>query len=166
MLFRSMKAAQDLQKSYADKRRRPLEFAVGDDVMLKVSPWKGIIRFRKRGKLSPRYIGPFKIVTRVGEVAYRLELPAELEGIHSTFHVSHLRKCLADDSLHVPLNDIEVDEQLNYIEQPIEIVDRKDKQLRNKKIPLVKVVWKHRKGSDATWEVEEEMRRLYPNLFV
>ncbi|XP_076891554.1 uncharacterized protein LOC143543001 [Bidens hawaiensis] len=133
-----MKAAQDRQKSYADKRRRPIEFNVGDYVMLKVSPWKGIIRFRKRGKLSPRYIGPFKIVKRVGEVAYKLDLPDELEGIHSTFHVSHLRKCLADDTSHVPLMDIEVDEQLNYIEQPIKIVDRKEKQLRHKIIPLVK----------------------------
>ena len=160
-----LKAAQDRQKSYADKRRRPLEFNVGDDVMLKVSPWKGIIRFRKRGKLSPRYIGPFRIIARVGEVAYHLDLPAELEGIHSTFHVSHLRKCLADEAQHVPLNDIELDKRLNYVEQPIEIVDRKEKQLRNKSIPLVKVIWKHRRGSDATWEVEEEMRKLYPDLF-
>ncbi|KAI3794915.1 hypothetical protein L1987_37556 [Smallanthus sonchifolius] len=85
-----MKAAQDRQKSYADKRRRPIEFDVGDRVMLKVSPWKGIIRFRKRGKLSPRFVGPFRIMARVGEVAYRLELPDELSGIHPTFHVSHL----------------------------------------------------------------------------
>ena len=134
--------------------------------MLKVSPWKGTIRFRKRGKLSPRYIGPFKILDRVGEVAYKLDLPDELEGIHSTFHVSHLRKCLADDTSHVPLMDIEVDEQLNYIEQPIEIVDRKEKQLRHKVIPLVKVVWKHRKGSDTTWEAEDEMRKFYPSLFM
>ncbi|XP_076947451.1 uncharacterized protein LOC143619393 [Bidens hawaiensis] len=119
-----MKAAQDRQKSYADKRRRPIEFDVGDHVMLKVSPWKGIIRFRKKGKLSPRYIGPLKIVARVGEMAYKLDLPDELEGIHSNFHVSHLRKCLADDTSHVPLLDIEVDEQLNYVEQPIGIVDR------------------------------------------
>ena len=98
-------------------------------------------------------------------MAYRLDLPTELEGIHSTFHVSHLRKCLVDDVQHVPLMDIKVDEQLNYIEQPIAIVDRKNKQLHSKMIPLVKVIWKHRKGSDATWEVEEEMRRLYPGLF-
>ena len=160
-----LKAAQDRQKSYADKRKRPLEFKEGDYVMLKVSPWKGIIRFRKRGKLSPRYIGPFKIMAPVGEVAYRLELPEELGGIHPTFHVSHLRKCLADETAHVPLMDIELDERLNYVEQPIEIVDRKEKTLRNKKIALVKVIWKHRKGADATWETEEEMRKLYPFLF-
>ncbi|KAI3821409.1 hypothetical protein L1987_08976 [Smallanthus sonchifolius] len=160
-----MKAAQDRQKSYADKRRRPIEFNVGDRVMLKVSPWKGIIRFRKRGKLSPRFIGPFRIMARVGEVAYRLELPDELSGIHPTFHVSHLRKCLADESAHVPLTDIEVDNSLNYIEEPVAILDRKEKRLRNKVIQLVKVQWKHRKGSEATWETETEMKESYPQLF-
>ncbi|KAD5508373.1 hypothetical protein E3N88_16076 [Mikania micrantha] len=160
-----MKAAQDRQKSYADKRRRPIEFEVGNQVLLKVSPWKGIIRFRKRGKLSPRFIGPFRIIARVGKVAYRLDLPDELSGIHPTFRVSHLRKCLADDATYVPLNDIEVDEKLNYIEEPVAIVDTKEKQLRNKIIRQVKVQWKHRKGSEATWEVEDEMKRLYPHLF-
>ncbi|KAI3805399.1 hypothetical protein L1987_27748 [Smallanthus sonchifolius] len=129
-----MKAAQDRQKSYADKRRRPIEFNIGDRVMLKVSPWKGIIRFRKRGKLSPRFVGPFRIMARVGIIAYRLELPDELSGIHPTFHVSHLRKCLADESAHVPLTDIEVDNSLNYIEEPVAILDRKEKRLRNKVI--------------------------------
>ncbi|KAK1421015.1 hypothetical protein QVD17_23053 [Tagetes erecta] len=165
-LIRSrLKAAQDRQKSYADKRRRPIEFQVGDQVMLKVSPWKGVIRFRKRGKLSPRFIGPFKILARVGNVAYRLELPEELTGIHNTFHVSHLRKCLADETSYVSLNDIEVDEKLNYVEEPVAILDRKVKQLRNKVINQVKVQWKHRKGSDATWESENEMRTYYPHLF-
>ncbi|KAI3777919.1 hypothetical protein L1987_47722 [Smallanthus sonchifolius] len=160
-----MKAAKDRQKSYADKRRRDLEFQVGDKVLLKVSPWKGIIRFRKRGKLSPRFVGPFKIVARVGKVAYRLELPEKLSGIHPTFHVSQLRKCLADESAQVSLDDIEVDNKLNYIEEPTAILDRKEKRLRNKVIPLVKVQWKHRKGSEATWETESEMRELYPQMF-
>ncbi|KAK1435339.1 hypothetical protein QVD17_01100 [Tagetes erecta] len=160
-----LKAAQDRQKSYADRRRRPIEFHVGDQVMLKVSPWKGVIRFRKRGKLSPRFIGPFKIIARVGNVAYRLELPEELTGIHNTFHVSYLRKCLADETSYVPLNDIEVDDKLNYVEEPVRIIDRKVKQLRNKVINQVKVQWKHRKGSDATWESEDEMRNYYPHLF-
>ncbi|KAM0061097.1 putative nucleotidyltransferase, Ribonuclease H [Helianthus debilis subsp. tardiflorus] len=160
-----MKAAQDRQRSYADKHRRPIEFNVGDRVMLKVSPWKGIIRFRKRGKLSPRYIGPFRILARIGEVAYRLELPDELAGIHPTFHVSHLRRCLADENAHVPLNDIEVDERLNYMEQPVAILDRKEKRLRSKVIPMVKVQWKHHKGSEATWKSEVEMQELYPQLF-
>ncbi|KAD6455061.1 hypothetical protein E3N88_09767 [Mikania micrantha] len=156
---------QDLQKSYADKRRRPIEFEVGDQVLLKISPWKGVIRFRKRGKLSPRFIGPFRIMARVGKVAYRLDLPDELSGIHPTFHVSHLRKCLADDVAYVPLNDIEVEERLNYIEEPVAIVDTKEKQLRNKVIRQVKIQWKHRKEYEATWETEDEMKRLYPHLF-
>ncbi|KAI3797402.1 hypothetical protein L1987_32659 [Smallanthus sonchifolius] len=160
-----MKAAKDRQKSYADKRRMDLEFQIGDMVLLKVSPWKGIIRFRKRGKLSPRFIGPFKILARVGQVAYRLDLPVELSGIHPTFHVSHLRKCLADDTAHIPYDEIEVDNSLNYVEEPIAILDRAKKRLHNKSIPLVKVQWKHRKGSEATWEKEDEMRGLYPQLF-
>ncbi|KAI3762516.1 hypothetical protein L1987_52946 [Smallanthus sonchifolius] len=160
-----MKAAKDRQKSYADKRRRELEFQVGDMVLLKVSPWKGIIRFRKRGKLSPRFVGPFKILARVGQVAYRLDLPVELSGIHPTFHVSHLRKCLADDTAHIPYDEIEVDSSLNYVEEPVAILDRAKKRLRNKSIPLVKIQWKHRKGSEATWEKEDEMRGLYPQLF-
>ncbi|XP_076918115.1 uncharacterized protein LOC143578410 [Bidens hawaiensis] len=104
-----LKAAQGRQKSYADKRRCPIEFDVGNLVMLKVSPWKGIIRFRKCGKLSPRYIGPFKIIERIGKVDYHLDLPQELQSIYNTFHVSYLRKCLTDESTYVPLNDIEVD---------------------------------------------------------
>ncbi|KAD0046736.1 hypothetical protein E3N88_44875 [Mikania micrantha] len=100
-----LKATQDRQKLYADKRRRPIEFQVGAFVLLKVSPWKGVIRFRKRGKLSPRFIGPFKIIAQIGEDAYGLELPEELSGIHNTFHVSYLRKCLADESAYVPMED-------------------------------------------------------------
>ena len=98
--------------------RKPIEFQVDDNVMLKVSPWKGILRFGKRGKLSPRYIGPFRIIERVGEVAYKLKLPDELQSIHNTFHVSNLRKCLADANLAVPLNDVRVDEKLTYVEEP------------------------------------------------
>ncbi|KAK9071361.1 hypothetical protein SSX86_009929 [Deinandra increscens subsp. villosa] len=165
-----LKAAQDRQKSYADKRRRPIEFQIGDFVLLKVSPWKGIIRFRKRGKLGPRYlsprfIGPFKILARVGKVAYQLELPEELSGIHNTFHVSYLGKCLADESAYVPLDDLVIDDRLNYVERPIAILDRKVKRLRNKDVNQVKVQWEHRKGSDLTWESEEEMQRYYPHLF-
>ena len=134
-----LQTAQSRQKSYADKRRSDLEFQVGDMVLLKVSPWKGVIRFRKRGKLGPRFIGPFRVVARVGKVAYRLDLPAELSQIHNTFHVSQLRKCLVDDSAVVPLEDIQVDDSLNYIERPAAILDRKSKDLRNKRVELVKV---------------------------
>ncbi|XP_021998143.1 uncharacterized protein LOC110895171 [Helianthus annuus] len=160
-----VKTVQDRQKSYADKRRRPIEFQVGDKVMLKVVPWKGVIRFRKRGKLSLRFIGSFKIVERVGKVAYRLELPEELSGIHSTFHVSHLRKCLVDETIYIHYEDIEVDDRLNYVVKPMAILDRKVKILSNKEINQVKVKWEHRKGSDTTWEPEEEMQRLYATLF-
>ncbi|KAJ9545458.1 hypothetical protein OSB04_025165 [Centaurea solstitialis] len=157
-----LKTAQSRQKSYADKRRSDLEFSVGDKVLLKVSPWKGVIRFRKRGKLGPRFIGPFKVVARVGKVAYRLELPPELSLIHDTFHVSQLRKCLADESAHILIDDIQVDERLNYVERPIAILERKTKSLRNKEIGLVKVQWEHRKGSEWTWEPEAEMRANHP----
>ncbi|KAJ9557882.1 hypothetical protein OSB04_012496 [Centaurea solstitialis] len=156
--------AQSRQKSYVDKRRSDLEFSVGDRVLLKVSLWKGVIRFRKRGKLGPRFIGPFEIVAHVGKVAYRLELPPELSQIHNTFHVSQLRKYLADESAHIPIDDIQVDERLNYVERPIAVLERKTKTLRNKEVGIVKVQWEHRKGSEWTWEPEDEMRRNYPNL--
>ncbi|KAJ9565162.1 hypothetical protein OSB04_001128 [Centaurea solstitialis] len=126
--------------------------------MLKVAPWKGLIRFGRRGKLSPRYIGPFKITQKVGEVAYRLELPIELQKIHSTFHVSNLRKCLAEEEMKVPLEEIHVNERLTYVEQPERIIDRAIRRLRNKEVPLVKVQWKYHKGRNATWENEQEMR--------
>ena len=158
--------AQSRQKSYADKRRSDLEFQVGDYVLLKVSPWKGVIRFRKWGKLGPRYIGPYQVIARIGKVAYRLELPEELSLIHDTFHVSQLRKCIVDETAVVPLEDIQIDERLNYVEKPIAILERKVKTLRNKEIGTVKVQWQHRKGSEWTWEPEAEMRAHYPELFV
>ncbi|GJX19358.1 putative reverse transcriptase domain-containing protein [Tanacetum coccineum] len=132
-------AARSRQKSYADVRRKPLEFEVGDKVMLKGSPWKGVVRFGKRGKLSPRYIEPFKILSRVGPVAYKLELPRELQRIHNTFHVSNLKKCLSDEDLIIPLDEVRIDEKLHFIEEPIEIIDREVKQLKQSRIPIVKV---------------------------
>ncbi|GJZ44192.1 putative reverse transcriptase domain-containing protein [Tanacetum coccineum] len=110
-----IQAARDRQNSYADKRRKPLEFEVRDKVMLKVSPWKGVIRFGKRGKLNPLYIGPFKILDRVGTLAYRLELPKQLSRIHSTFHVSNLKKCFVDEPLAIPLDEIRIDDKLHFI---------------------------------------------------
>ncbi|GJX48573.1 putative reverse transcriptase domain-containing protein, partial [Tanacetum coccineum] len=111
-----LKVARDRQKRYADKRRKPLEFSVGDYVLLKVSPWKGVVRFGKKGKLAPRFVGPFEIIEKVGLVAYRLDLPEELNGVHDTFHVSNLKKCLADPTLQVPLDEIQVDAKLNFME--------------------------------------------------
>nr|GEY35933.1 reverse transcriptase domain-containing protein [Tanacetum cinerariifolium] len=124
-------AGQDTIWSYADVRRKPLEFQVGDKVMLKVSPWKGVIRFGKRGKLNPRYIGPFKILAKVGTVAYRLELLEQLSRVHSTFHVSKLKKCMADEPLNIPLDEIQVDDKLNFIEEPVEIMDHEVKWIEN-----------------------------------
>nr|GEX48935.1 hypothetical protein [Tanacetum cinerariifolium] len=154
-----LKVARDCQKSYADKRRKPLEFSVGDKVLLKVSPRKGVVRFGKRSKLSSRYVGPFEIVKRIGPVAYRLRLPQELVGVHDTFHVSNLKKCLADVNLHVPLDEVKVDDKLHFVEEPIEILYRGVKKLKRRWIPVVKVCWNSRRGPDITWEREDEMKR-------
>ncbi|GJX57982.1 putative reverse transcriptase domain-containing protein [Tanacetum coccineum] len=130
-----MQAARDRQKSYADLKRKPMEFQVGDKVMLKVSPWKGVVRFGKRGKLNPRYVGPFKVIERVGEVAYKLELPEELSRVHNTFH------------------------------EPVEIVGREVKRLKRSRIPLVKVRWNSKRGPEFTWEREDQFKKKYPHLF-
>nr|GEX49227.1 putative reverse transcriptase domain-containing protein [Tanacetum cinerariifolium] len=126
------KVARDRQKSYVDYGRKPLEFEVGDRVLLKVTPWKGVVRFRKKGKLAPRYVGPFEIFERIGLVAYRLRLPKELNIVHDTFHVSNLKKCLADANLYVPLDKIKVDKTLCFVEEPVEIMDREIKKLKRK----------------------------------
>ncbi|KAJ9543424.1 hypothetical protein OSB04_023131 [Centaurea solstitialis] len=160
-----LKAAQDRQKSYADKKRRPVNFQVGERVMLKVSPWKGIIRFGKRGKLSPRFLGPFTILEKVGLQAYRLELPPEMDGIHPTFHVCYLRKCLAEEESVIPLSEIRVDTGNRCIEEPEAILERKTKKLRHKEVAMVKVQWKHHRGANVTWEAEEDMKRRYPRMF-
>ncbi|GJV62778.1 hypothetical protein Tco_1473606, partial [Tanacetum coccineum] len=125
-----MQAASDRQKSYTDLKRKPMEFQVGDRVMLKVSPWKGVVRFGKRGKLNPRYVGPFKVLERVGDVAYKLELPEELSRVHNTFHVSNLKKCSTDKPLAVPLDGLHLDDKLRFIEEPVEIMDREVKRLK------------------------------------
>ncbi|GKD14365.1 hypothetical protein Tco_1198772 [Tanacetum coccineum] len=138
LIKEKLKAARDRQKSYADNRRKPLEFEVGDRVMLKVSPWK----------------------------AYRLRLPEELSGVHDTFHVSNLKKCLADASLHVPLDEIKVDKTLRFVEEPVEIMDREVKSLKRSKIVLVKVRWNSKRGPEFTWEREDYMKSKYPQLFV
>ncbi|GJS62363.1 putative reverse transcriptase domain-containing protein [Tanacetum coccineum] len=123
-------AAHDRQKSYANMRRKPLEFQVSDKAMLKVSPWKGVIRFGKRGKLNPQYIGPFKVLAKVEIVAYRLKLPQQLSQTHSTFHVSNLKKCLSDELLEIPLDEIHIDDKLHFAEEPMEIMDHQVKWLK------------------------------------
>ncbi|GJV09545.1 putative reverse transcriptase domain-containing protein [Tanacetum coccineum] len=160
-----IQAARDRQKSYADVRRKPLEFQVGDRVMLKVSPWKGVIRFGKRGKLNPRYIGPFKVLAKVGTVAYRLELPQQLSRVHSTFHVSNLKKCLSDEPLAIPLDEIHIDDKLHFVEEPVEIMDREVKRLKQSRVPIIKVRWNSRRGPEFTWEREDQFRKKYLHLF-
>ena len=111
-----------------------MEFQVGDRVLLKVSPWKGVVRFGKRGKLNPRYVGPFEIIEKIGKVAYKLNLPAELRAVHNVFHVSNLKKCLSDETLIIPFKELTIDERLQFVEEPIEITDRDVKVLKHKKI--------------------------------
>ncbi|GKE84493.1 hypothetical protein Tco_1558235 [Tanacetum coccineum] len=134
-----MQAARDRQKSYADLKRKLMKFQVRDKVMLKVSPWKGVIRFGKRGKLNPRYVRPFKVLENVGSVAYKLELPAELSRVHNTFHVSNLKKCYADEPLVVLLDELHFDDKLHFVKEPVEIMDREAKQLKRSHIPIIKV---------------------------
>ncbi|GJW93743.1 reverse transcriptase domain-containing protein [Tanacetum coccineum] len=160
-----MQTARDRQKSYADLKRKPMEFQVGDKVMLKVSPWKGVVHFGKRGKLNPRYVGPFKVIERVGEVAYKLELPEELSRVHNTFHVSNLKKCHADEPLAVPLDGLHLDDKLHFVEEPLEIVGREVKRLKRSRIPLVKVRWNSKRGPEFTWEREDQFKKKYPHLF-
>ncbi|GJX23991.1 putative reverse transcriptase domain-containing protein [Tanacetum coccineum] len=131
-----LKAARDRQKSYADNRRKLLEFKTGDQ---KVSPWKGVVHVEKKGKLAPIYVGSFEILERIGHVAYRLRLPQELSNVHDTFHVSNLKKCLVDASLHVPFEEIKIDKTLRFVEEPIEIKDREVKRLKRSRIPIIKI---------------------------
>ncbi|GJZ45852.1 putative reverse transcriptase domain-containing protein [Tanacetum coccineum] len=160
-----LKAARDCQKSYADKRRKPLEFSVSEYVLLKVSPWKGVVRFGKKGKLAPRFIGPFEITERIGPVAYRLRFPKELNGVHDTFHMSNLKKCLADPTLQVPLDEIQIDAKLNFVEEPVEILEREFKNLQRSRIAIVKVWWNSKRGPKFTWEREDQMKLKYPHMF-
>ena len=160
-----LKAAQSRHKSYANHRRRDLEFEVGDHVFLKVSPMKSVMRFGRKGKLSPRFVGPFEILERVGTLAYKVALPPSLSKVHNVFHVSTLRKYIYDPSHVVELEPIQIFEDLTYEEVPVQIVDVMDKVLRHAVVKLVKVQWSNHSIREATWELEEEMREKHPQLF-
>ncbi|GJT57328.1 putative reverse transcriptase domain-containing protein [Tanacetum coccineum] len=160
-----IQAARDRQKSYADLKRKPMEFQIGDKFRLKFSPWKGVVHFSKRGKLNPRYVGPFKVIERVGSVAYKLELPEELSRVHNMFRVSNLKKCYADEPLAVLLDGLHFDDKLQFVEEPVEIMDREVKHLRKIHVPIVKVRWNSRRGPEFTWEREDQFKKKYPPLF-
>jgi hypothetical protein len=159
-----MKISQDRQKSYADKRRKPLEFEEGDHVFLRVTPTTGVGRAIKSRKLTPKFIGPYQIISRVGSVAYQIALPPLLSNLHDVFHVSQLRKYITDPSHIIEPDTLELHDNLSFEVPPARIEDRRIKQLKNKKIPLVKVIWNQATG-DATWELEDKMREQYPELF-
>ncbi|GKC97764.1 putative reverse transcriptase domain-containing protein [Tanacetum coccineum] len=153
---------------YGRKCRSPIcwaEFQVGDKVMLKVSSWKGVIRFGKRGKLNPRYIRPFKILAKVRTIAYQLELPEQRSRVHNTFHVSNLNKCLFDDTQVILLDEIHIDDKFHFIEEPVEIMDRKVKRLKQSRILIIKVRCNSRRGLEFTWESEDQFQKKYSHLF-
>jgi hypothetical protein len=160
-----LKIAQSRQKSYADQKRRTWEPKVGDLVYLKVSPMKGVKRFGIKGKLSPRYIGPFKILSQNQSVAFELELPAKLNQVHNVFHVSQLRKCLKAPEDSITHEDLDLQADLTYEEKPIRILEENWKRLQNRAIKFCKVQWNHHSEREATWEKEEDLRQAYPELF-
>ena len=157
--------AQSRQKSYANVRRRPLEFEVGDHVFLKVMPKRGVVRFGKHGKLSPRFIGPFEILERIGSVAHRLALPPSMSSVHEVFHVSMLWKYTPDPAHVVDWRQIEVDTDGTFKEGPVCILDSRDQVLRRKTVRLVRVLWRHCEVEESTWEREDTIRATYPFLF-
>ncbi|GJU64160.1 hypothetical protein Tco_1245995 [Tanacetum coccineum] len=163
---KAVRRARDRQKDYADLKRKPMESPVGDKVILKVFAFgKRVVTIGKRGKLNPRYVGPFKVLEKVGEVAYKLELPEELSRVHNTFHVSNLKKCHADEPLAVPLDGLHLDDKLRFVKEPVEIVGREVKRLKQSRIPLVKVRWNSKRGPEFTWEREDQFKKKYPHLF-
>jgi hypothetical protein len=165
MVRENLKAAQSRQWNYADTRRRELSFEVGDYVYLKVSPIRGTKRFGVKGKLAPRYIGPYQIQAKRGEVAYQLSLPENLSAVHDVFHVSQLKKCLRVLEEQLPMEDLEVQEDLTYVEKPTQILEIADRVTRRNTIKMCKVKWSHQSKEEATWEREDDLRAKYPELF-
>ena len=165
MIRERLKVAIDRQKSYVNMKIKDIRYEIGEKLFLKVSPWKKVMRFGKNGKLSPRFIGPYEVIGKVGPVAYRLALPMDFETIPNVFHVFMLRRYESDPSHVVSSKTIELRPDLTYEEEPVEILAQEVKELRNKKIPLVKVLWRNHKTEEATCESKETMRQQYPQLF-
>jgi hypothetical protein len=165
MVHESLKVAQSRQKSYTDKRRRDLSFEIRDFVYLKLSPMRGTHRFSVKGKLAPRYVGPFKIIDRKGEVPYQLELPPQLSEVHDVFHVSQLKKCLWVPEEQLPMEYLDLGGDLTYSERPIKILDTIERVTCSKVIKMCKVQWSHHTEDEATWGHEEELIANYPELF-
>ena len=164
-IWENLKAAQSRQKSFADTRRCDLNFEEGDYVYLKVSSISGTRRFLVRGKLAPRYIGPFKILKKVGAVAYRLEIPEEMSDIHNVFHVSQLKKCLRVPEEQVPMEVMDLQPDLQYYERPIKIVDIATRQTRRTVVRFFRVQWSNHTEAEATWEREDDLKKEFPYLF-
>ena len=165
MIRERIKVVADRQKSYADLKRKDIQYEIREKVFLKISPWKKVVRFGKKGKLSPRFIRSYEVIEKVGLVAYRLALPPELEKIHNVFHVSMLMRYRLDLSHVVSSEVMQLRPDLTCEEEPIEILAREVKEFQNKRIPLLKVLWRNHKTEKATWESEETMRQQYPQLF-
>ena len=157
----NLKAAQSRQKSYFDKRRDPLQFEVGDHVYLRVSLTRGVQRFGVKGKLAPRYVGPYEIIETCGPVAYRVRLPPQLSTIHDIFHVSQLKKCVRVPTEIVEQEDIRVEPDLSYVEYPIKVLDRKERVTRRKVVKMYKIQWSHHTEEEATWETEAYLNEHY-----
>jgi hypothetical protein len=163
-VIKNLEAAQAKQKSYHDKRRKPLQFEVGEHVYLKVSPTKGIQRFGFKGKLAPRYIGPYEIKETCGPVAYQLKLPPHMSAVHDVFHVSQLRKCVRLPTEVLPEPEIEIEPDLSYQEYPVKVLDQKERSTRARSIRMYKVQWSHHSVEEATWETEDFLRSRFPDF--
>ncbi|KAL6191640.1 hypothetical protein ACLB2K_038030 [Fragaria x ananassa] len=161
-----IRTAQSRQKSYVDLKRRQVEFDVGDHVFLKVSPTKGVVRFGKKGKLAPRYVEPFEILEKVGDLAYRLALPPVMPRVHNVFHLSLLRKYITDASHVIDYGTIKVNADATFVVEPVRILVRSTKRFQRKEVDLVKVCWSHHDEGDGSWELESDMRAKYPKLFL
>ena len=161
----NLKIAQSRQKSYYDSKHRDMVYVTGDKAYLRVTPLRGTHRFGVKGKLAPRYVGPFTVLSRRGENAYRLELPEKLSKVHDVFHVSQLKKCFKDPGRAVDHDVIELQEDLSYEEHPVRILDEAERRTRNKSNKFFKVQWSHHSDKEATWETEEDLCKKYPDLF-